>query len=682
MTTYVMVTVGYHIPATPPDRLLPYVAAFSFGESIIEKIWSELAAKRRACIRHARQWQHDLMHCPLHKQLLDCPSYRSPSAPSRHNARFMLLRLNRSPAGFYTPIIAQNPPDVPALVRENPTPRFTACLPLSPPQRWQNCQQCQFDSHFIKHVTTLPAATLCQTGPSPSEGISPRKPPLFVGENGPFLTRHTESSRHLRFRARYLLLALVTLAILGPASAAQDAQLTETAYSDRLTQLADECGRRDFSRLAKTIQDWSLPPDVAQRAVFHISPRRPAPSPDAAAAETELFKEFLVLRAARAESLFQQSAGLVQAQSPLAYHLLWAALREDPDHAAARRALGFEKTDHGWFLPFSAEQVKAGRVWHEKFGWIAREDVPRYEKGERRLGTRWINAADDARRHADIRRGWKIETDHYIVTTNHSLEEGARLAAQLERLHQAWRQAFAGYWLKPEVLKQRLDSNPSTLHPPLSTPKHRVTCFRDRAEYVRALKSAQPRIEMSIGVYLEMPRTAYFFAGKEQDAGTIFHEATHQLFKEARPTAKSTADRPNFWIIEAVACYMESLTAREGYDTLGEPTAGRLPAARERLLNDRFYVPLTELIKYDAAQLQRDPRVAKIYSQSAGLATFLMHHENARYRAALMKYLQAVYSGKATPTTLEEATGQRLDELDRQYRAFLESVGNALRGVP
>jgi hypothetical protein len=483
------------------------------------------------------------------------------------------------------------------------------------------------------------------------------------------------------FPCSLLLLAVAGGQIAARRHAPHEQAPDEEAQHRRFAELAEECRRLKADRLGDTIATWLAPARGAEFRVFRPTAKRPLPRNDASEAESELFAKFILLRAARAEIFFERAKQVAASEPPLAYQLLWAALREDPDHAAARRVLGFEQTDQGWHLPYSAKHIKAGRVWHEKFGWIAREDVARYENGQRRVGTSWITAAEDAKRHADIRRGWKIETDHYVVTTNHSLEEGARLAARLERLHHAWRQVFAGYWLKPKDLQNRLNSpssipNPpsSILNPQSSTLKHRVTCFRDRDEYIRTLKTAQPRIEMSIGLYLDTARTAYFFAGKEQDAGTIYHEATHQLFKETVKPTVAPADRPNFWIVEAVACYMESLALGDDYDLLGQPDAGRLPAARERLLENGFYVPLAELIQYDAPQLQRDDRVAKIYSQSAGLATFLVHHDNGRHRPALMKYLQAVYSGKATAKSLEQSTGEKLDELDRQYRAYLKAL--------
>ena len=127
----------------------------------------------------------------------------------------------------------------------------------------------------------------------------------------------------------------------------------------------------------------------------------------------------------------------------------------------------------------------------------------------------------------------------------------------------------------------------------------------------------------------------------------------------------------NFWIVEGIATYMESLAQQQGYWTLGGFDAGRLPAARHRLLQDGFYVPLEQLTRMGVDQLQRHADLAKLYSQMAGLTTFLVHYDDGCYRDALLEYLIAVYTDAADAGTLASLTGHSYAELDRQYRAFL-----------
>ena len=119
-----------------------------------------------------------------------------------------------------------------------------------------------------------------------------------------------------------------------------------------------------------------------------------------------------------------------------------------------------------------------------------------------------------------------------------------------------------------------------------------------------------------------------------------------------RSGAKDPGRKNNFWIVEAVACYMESLAEHRllddepygAYWTAGGENEGRVPAARKRLLDDQFYVPLRELSTSGMRDLQHDGRLPMIYSQISGQVLFIMHADGGRYRQPLMNYLIAVYT--------------------------------------
>ena len=72
--------------------------------------------------------------------------------------------------------------------------------------------------------------------------------------------------------------------------------------------------------------------------------------------------------------------------------------------------------------------------------------------------------------------------------------------------------------------------------------------------------------------------------------------------------------------------------------------------------------------------VQRHPERAKLYSQSSGLAAFLLDGEHGRYREALVRYLQTVYAGRDHEGTLAETTETSYTDLDAQYRQYLESL--------
>ena len=362
-----------------------------------------------------------------------------------------------------------------------------------------------------------------------------------------------------------------------------------------------------------------------------------------------------------------------------------AANRNSADEAAARRVLGYRRVGDHWAGSYAARRLERGESWHPNFGWIKAEDLPRYQADERPLGSRWISAAEDARRHATIDKGWQVRTDHFRVVTNHSREAAAQLATRLEALYQVWQQQFGGFHLKSTDLLKRFDGKEISGY---RSKPFEVVYYRTRQEYNSALLRQQPRIEMTLGIYFDTTHETHFFAGEEQDPGTIYHEAVHQFFQESRRAARNVGALSNAWLIEGVACYFESLqehrdaAADDRYFTIGTPGAGRLPAARHRRLVDDYYVPLAELSALGIKDFQRRTDLPRLYSQSAGLVTFFMQYDQGKYRPALVKTLQDLYAGRDEPSTLEALTGRSFAELDREYKQYLEALPNTAVASP
>ena len=356
-----------------------------------------------------------------------------------------------------------------------------------------------------------------------------------------------------------------------------------------------------------------------------------------------------------------------------AYRLAFQSLHADPSFEPARKLLGYVRFRDAWHTPFEVRQLSADKVWTKRFGWLPKDHVSRYEKGERYYRGRWMSLENEAKLRSEIAHGWRVESDHYQILTNDNLEAGVELAQKLERLHGVWLQLFAGFVIDKAELVRRFEGKPPRSR---GLKQHQVVYFRDRNQYNATLRSQQPKIDMTLGIYFDNEHKAYFFAGKDQDNGTLWHEATHQLFSESRPTVRDIGAKSNFWAVEAVACYMESLQEHldQGFVTLGEPNAGRLPAACERLLKDNFYVPLAQLVALGTKDLQADTRINKIYSQSAGLATFFLDADDGKYREPFVAYLQAIYNGSADESTLSKLTKRSYSELDAEYHSWMKSI--------
>ncbi|MBX3425665.1 MAG: hypothetical protein KF688_08305 [Pirellulales bacterium] len=379
-----------------------------------------------------------------------------------------------------------------------------------------------------------------------------------------------------------------------------------------------------------------------------------------------------------AEELWKHMPAVVaRGDVSAAIRLAARVVAADPDHAGARRLLGYQRVGDQWAGGYAARELAAGKEWDPRFGWIQTGDGPRYAAGERPWGNRWITAAEDAGRHAALDRGWQVRTDHVMVQTNHSREAAVEFAVRLETLHHVWRQLFGEFELPAAELQARLDGKQPTGY---RRKPFRVFYHRDRAAYNAALAPRQPQIEVTLGIYFDRERESHFFAGPDQDRGTIDHEAVHQFFEEANTGGRRPGATSNAWAIEGIACYFESLIAlgepgrRPTAFAIGAASEGRLPAARQRRLVDDYYVPLAELAPLAMADLQKRTDLPQLYSQSAGLAAFLMDGAEGAYRKPFAELLKRIYAGQDKPDTLSELTGKSYGELDREYREFLATL--------
>lgn len=380
------------------------------------------------------------------------------------------------------------------------------------------------------------------------------------------------------------------------------------------------------------------------------------------------------INAAAAQNAFDQARQAVaDGRVSDAFRHASAAVTLDPNHADARRLLGYQRVGDHWAGGYAQRMLEQGNAWSREFGWVRAKDLPKYEEGLRPARGRWVTPEQDARMHDDISRGWTIRTDHFLVTTNIDRAAGVELAVRLETLYQLWRQLFGEFAATQEELQARLDGKETAGY--LRKP-FRVRYYRSREEYNDALRHIQPQIDATLGIYFDAQRESHFFAGPDQDPGTIAHEAVHQFFYESAPRAtRNLATLANVWAVEGVACYFESLMPRgTNAFTIGAPDAGRLQAARHRRVVDNYYVPLSELTALGVTDLQQRTDLPRLYSQSAGLASFFIDGADGRHRDAFRKLLADIYAGRDEPGTLAEAAGTSDAELDRQYQEYMESL--------
>lgn len=436
-------------------------------------------------------------------------------------------------------------------------------------------------------------------------------------------------------RKRFILVCFFLLAASGRFSDAQEGRHAEllTEFGEQLAKLASKCDELELAEQAAITRHWLVERNPGRQTLFVENDSDPhLPTDDASELVKFWHRKFLQLRADYAVGLFGLADETAKnGDGTTAYQLLHEVLHNDPTHQEARRVLALGS-------PSSSRIARRpGTRNHPDFGW---------QRG----------------------RYWHIESEHYRITTNASADAGVELARKLERFHAVWQQVYFRYWSASESLAERFRGGNARLG---TRKKLAVVLFADRDAYIAQLQRYEPQIAMSLGYYMKGERTAFFYAGDESVVPTWYHEATHQLFQELGNAIEDVGEVSNFWVVEGIAVYMESLVTHDGHVTLGGIDTERLQYARVRALTGEFYLPLSELVRLGREDLQRHQDIRHIYTQAAGLTHFLMDGTNRQYRQALVDFITLLYLGRAQPNTLASQCGVDLEMLDNDYAAFL-----------
>ncbi|MBR4975608.1 MAG: hypothetical protein IKY61_01045, partial [Thermoguttaceae bacterium] len=366
------------------------------------------------------------------------------------------------------------------------------------------------------------------------------------------------------------------------------------------------------------------------------------------------------------------------------------ALVVDPDNKDARRFFGYEERDGVWRTNWEIERLNKGEVETQRFGWLPKEHVERYENGERYYRNRWVSEAEEAEKILAGSSGWRVETEHFTILSRVSLERGVEIGRLLETYYQSWLRLYYRFVASEKQWASRFNANGAAL-----AKKHRLILYRNREEYLRELRKHDENVDASIGWYLPNMRCIFVYEPSSSDEyefdllSLLAHEVTHQLFNECY-LATSERNKPvsqpgrraNFWAVEGVATYMETYRLTSSNAKLGGLETQRLQQATSSLFDEKTYTPLRQYVAATRETFQTNdmPLLQRLYAQATGLTFFFFHYRDGVYRNAFIAYIYAVYQGVDQPDSLEKLTGKTFEELDAEHAKFLQEVRDATNG--
>ena len=487
-----------------------------------------------------------------------------------------------------------------------------------------------------------------------------------------------------------------------------------------LEQLADWCDDFKMADAARETRELAQPAKNTVLVASQLpSTPRAAISRDLSGQEREWRTKLRRIRMQYASDLYRLSREVLRAgAASYAFDLVREVAVHDSDHKQTRALLGdvswFDpdrKTEpdyHGeWVSPFAAQMMSPPKrhVWDDRFGWVLKSQLPRYEDGFRPWKRKWISVDREAEIRRDFDNAWEIRTDHFLVKTNHSQQRGVEVAKRLEEFHAFFTRTFASFFETPQELEKRF-ADATTRRRTVTEPLE-VHYYATRDEYNQRLVKRIPLIGITNGLYYETDQTCFFYHDPDVVSDhTLFHEATHQIMDahtrkqralaarvkarkdRTRVTPWVIAEHNNFWIIEGFACYIESFRQKNGRATLGDPNYKRFVLAQRRVAalsdpspnvvrKDGYYIPLPRFSGMGMAEFQNDPNIQKNYTQASGMAHFLMHYNDGAYRDALIEFLSQLYRPNVknpnSAPSIAKLIGISYEELDEQYRQYMNN---------
>lgn len=483
-------------------------------------------------------------------------------------------------------------------------------------------------------------------------------PPVGMTQHTNIQPNQGAGRRSVPLRAVYWCIIVLGLLFVGRAAstlAAEPRQELDAAFAKKLESLAEKCESLGLKEEASLTRAWIIPRHPGRQYLFLPEPTDPAAVKSTAPkTQQQWHAKFREHRAAQADALWKLAQTELAAQhASLSYQLLHEVLRESPDHAEARRVLGYRKAGNTWLLGAAIPSPTTSRKAHPKFGW---------EGG----------------------KYWRLETTHYSIVTDTSAKDATDLGRKLEDLHALWRQVYFAFWTNPEALKHRLDGGAEPL---IRAPKKMdVVLFKDREEYVSKLSETEPKIGLTTGIYLDQQQTVFLFGGEERLVPTWYHEATHQLFQQIDRFAAGTGKEQNYWVVEGLALYMESLASHDRgragtFWTLGGWDSDRLQFARYRGLSGDYLLPIAKLAALGRDEVQQSPLIRRFYGQAAGFSHFLLDGNDGSYHDAAVSLMHSVYERKDRVEAIASLTGVEAESLDKQYLDYLNVTDEQLATI-
>jgi hypothetical protein len=263
-------------------------------------------------------------------------------------------------------------------------------------------------------------------------------------------------------------------------------------------------------------------------------------------------------------------------------------------------------------------------------------------------------AREEQRR--SLGKGYRLfQSRHFVIYTAGS----PRYAELLTRTLDAYKEAFFRRYRD----SFRLAEIEGTIQ---------VFLFKNHEDFQNyGLKDLRQDLSNNAGFYNPANKTIAIISNMDphEDIRSILHEGTHMIFDLS---AGKYDSQWTPWFSEGTACYFEQSRFGQGAIHFGGLHPAHLAIAR-RAIETGTYVSLRDLLRAPPSAFTSEGN-AIYYSESALLTYYLLHGEGGKYRDRFFRYfLVERKPGRASPDDFEEAFQVDLEELERNWIAFVRN---------
>lgn len=305
-----------------------------------------------------------------------------------------------------------------------------------------------------------------------------------------------------------------------------------------------------------------------------------------------------------------------------------------------------------------------GEVKVEDFGWLIKADAEKIKNGLREFNGKWLPKNEVEKLRSKWEDAWEFKSDHYLLKNNIPFNKAHKALEDLETLYDAALNMFYG-----------MDG--------FELPKNEflnVFYFDTQSDFQVHTAQCDPNAKEAPGYYNRGDKAVHIWqfdvyraksaaSISTNEHGTISHESIHQLLCLGTGSDESQFNSSHYWAAEAMSTYFETMKINRGIVSFGNQTVKTI--ALKKNLPD-IKLSLKTLVRLGRTEFGSS-QIENKYSQTVGLALFLMQHE--KYKLRFLEYIIATHKGSLDKSFDEF---MKIDDMDKFEKEWLEFVKKKL----